>query len=36
MHHLLAHHPVAAPKEVLSLEEILAEGETGNCFTNIN
>ncbi|XP_065334017.1 ankyrin repeat and BTB/POZ domain-containing protein 2 isoform X2 [Cloeon dipterum] len=29
MHHLLAHHPVAAPKEVLSLEEILAEGETG-------
>jgi len=33
MHHLLAHHPVAAPKEVLSLEEILAEGETGVYFT---
>jgi ankyrin repeat/BTB/POZ domain-containing protein 2 len=33
LHHMIAHHPVAVTKEVLSLEEILAEGASGQGCT---
>ncbi|KAF4524417.1 hypothetical protein B566_EDAN009333 [Ephemera danica] len=33
LHHLINHHPVAVTKEVLSLEEILAEGASGQGCT---